>query len=305
MTEIPRSLYPFERHHLDRGGLRYHYLDEGRGEVVLMLHGNPTWSFYYRDLVKVLRGDHRAIVPDHIGMGLSDKPSDDRYGYRLQDRIDDVERLVESLGPIGKITLVLHDWGGMIGMGYAARHPERIGRIVLMNTAAFHLPADMQVPLALRMVRDSGLGAVGVRGFNAFARGAAAVGCKRRPLTPEARDAYLAPYDSWANRIGTLRFVEDIPLRPADPSYRLVSTIEASLPRFSSTPVLICWGELDFVFTPRVLEHWQARWPHAKVHRFPDCGHYVLEDAGPEIAALVRAFLAAHPLTDTPSRQGA
>jgi pimeloyl-ACP methyl ester carboxylesterase len=293
---IPRALYPFESHFLDRGGLRLHYLDEGAGETVLMLHGNPSWSFFYRSLVEALRVDHRVIVPDHIGMGLSDKPGDDRYGYRLKDRVDDVEALVQSLEPLGKLTLVLHDWGGMIGMGYAARHPERIGRIVIMNTAAFHLPDDMKVPAALRVVRDSGVGAVGVRAFNAFARGAAMVGCKRRPLSREARDAYLAPYDSWANRIGTLRFVEDIPLRASDPSYALVSEIEASLPRFAETPVLACWGDLDFVFTPRVLEHWQARWPHAEVHRFADCGHYVLEDAGPEIATLVRAFLVAHPL---------
>ena len=293
---MPSSLYPFASHELDRDGLRYHYLDEGTGDPVLMLHGNPSWSFYYRELVTSLRADHRAIVPDHIGMGLSDKPGDDRYSYRLQSRIDDVERLVASLALTRKLTLVLHDWGGMIGMGYAARHPERVARIVLLNTAAFHLPDEMRVPAALRIVRDSSLGALGVRGMNAFARGAAMIGCKKKRLSPEEREAYLAPYDSWANRIATLRFVEDIPLVPSDPSYALVSEIEASLPRFAKTPVLICWGELDFVFTPQVLQSWIARWPHAEVHRFPDCGHYVLEDAAVEIAALVRAFLAAHPI---------
>ena len=288
-------LYPFESHALDREGLRYHYLDEGTGDPVLMLHGNPSWSFYYRDLVKALRTDHRVIVPDHIGMGLSDKPGDDRYDYRLESRIADVERLVSSLG-LRRITLVLHDWGGMIGMGYAARHPENVARIVLLNTAAFHLPDDVRVPSALRFVRDSTLGAFSVRGMNAFARGAVIVGCKKKRLSSEERAAYLAPYDSWTDRIATLRFVQDIPLAPSDPSYALVSSIEAALPRFASLPLLVCWGERDFVFSPHVLAHWLTRWPEAEVHRFPDAGHYVLEDEGPAIATLVRTFLAAHPL---------
>ena len=293
---VSETLYPFESHVLDRDGLAYHYLDEGTGDPVLMLHGNPSWSFYYRDLVKALRSDHRCVVPDHIGMGMSDKPGDDRYRYVLESRIDDFERLVDSLALDRKLTLVLHDWGGMIGMGYAVRHPERIGRIVLLNTAAFHLPSEMRVPFALRMVRDSGLGALGVRGLNVFARGAVTVGCKRTQLSAAVRAGYLAPYDTWKNRIGTLRFVQDIPLSPRDPSYALVSQIEAGLALFSTTPVLICWGERDFVFSPQVLGHWLRRWPHAEVHRFVDCGHYVLEDAGPEIIAHVRRFLEQHPL---------
>ncbi|MEO6952630.1 MAG: alpha/beta fold hydrolase [Polyangia bacterium] len=293
---MSHALYPFESHVLDRDGLAYHYLDEGSGDLVLMLHGNPSWSFYYRDLVKALRPDHRCVVPDHIGMGMSDKPGDDRYRYVLESRIDDVERLVDSLTLDRKLTLVLHDWGGMIGMGYAVRHPERIGRIVLLNTAAFHLPSELRVPLALRMVRDSGLGALGVRGMNVFARGAVSVGCKRTGMSAEIRAGYLAPYDTWKNRIATLRFVQDIPLSPSDPSYALVSQIEAGLEKFTNTPVLICWGERDFVFTSAVLDHWIRRWPHAEVHRFADCGHYVLEDAGPEIAAHVRRFLEQHPL---------
>ena len=297
MKGVSATLYPFESHLLDRDGLAYHYLDEGAGEPVLMVHGNPSWSFFYRDLVKALRPDHRCIVPDHIGMGLSEKPDDDRYSYTLQSRVDDLERLVDSLAPVGKLTLVLHDWGGMIGMGFAVRHPERIGRIVLLNTAAFHLPSQMRVPLALRMVRGSGLGALGVRGMNVFARGAVAVGCKRIAMSKEVRAGYLAPYDTWKNRIGTLRFVQDIPLTPRDSSYALVSQIEAGLSAFSKTPVLVCWGERDFVFTPEVLAHWIRCWPHAEVHRFADCGHYVLEDAGVEVAAHVRRFLEQHPLT--------
>jgi pimeloyl-ACP methyl ester carboxylesterase len=289
---VTSALYPFARRFFTRNGLRLHYLDEGQGEVVVMVHGNPTWSFHYRSLVLALRDSYRAIVPDHIGMGLSDKPDDSRYSYRLQSRIDDLEALLESVAPATQVNLVLHDWGGMIGMGWAARHPALVRRIVLLNTAAFQLPAQMKLPLALRVVRDTPAGPVLVRGFNAFSRTAARVCCTRRPLSREVRDAYCAPYDSWANRIATLRFVQDIPLRPTDPSHALAGSIEAGLPEFSKTPVLICWGDRDFVFRPAVLREWVKRWPQAQVHRFADCGHYVLEDAPAEIGALVREFLA-------------
>jgi cis-3-alkyl-4-acyloxetan-2-one decarboxylase len=179
----------------------------------------------------------------------------------------------------------------MIGMGWASRHPSLVKRIVLLNTAAFQLPADMRLPLPLRVVRDTPLGPVLVRGFNAFTRGAARACCTRKPMPAEVRDAYCAPYDDWASRLGILRFVQDIPLRPSDPSHALVGSIEASLPAFSRTPALICWGERDFVFTGAVLAAWIRRWPQARVHRFADCGHYVLEDAPVEIEALLHEFL--------------
>src|SRR5205823_3246531 len=107
---------------------------------VVMLHGNPTWSFYYRNLVLSLRDSYRTIVPDHIGCGLSDKPDDSRYRYTLESRVTDLEALLEHLGVTCDITLVVHDWGGMIGLAYAVRHPERIRRLVILNTGAFHLP---------------------------------------------------------------------------------------------------------------------------------------------------------------------
>ena len=116
------------------------YLDEGAGEPVVMVHGNPTWSFYWRNLVLALRGEYRCIAPDHIGCGLSDKPTAAEYDFSLKSRIDDLEALLDSLGVISDITLVVQDWGGMIGMGYAARHPGRIKRLVATNTGCTRLP---------------------------------------------------------------------------------------------------------------------------------------------------------------------
>ena len=196
----------------DSRGLRLHYIDEGEGEPVVMLHGNPSWSFLYRNLIDSLRGSHRVIVPDHIGCGLSEKPDDSRYTYTLQSRVDDLEDLLDHLGLDRELTLVLHDWGGMIGMAYAARHPERIARLVVTNTAAFRKPESKPLPWALSICRSSFLAAPLVRGANLFCRGTALIGSKRKLMPRELRAAYVHPYDTWANRIAILRFVQDIPL---------------------------------------------------------------------------------------------
>lgn len=294
---VSKKLYPFTGHYHDLHGLQYHYLDEGQGETVVMVHGNPTWSFYYRNLVLALRADYRVIVPDHIGCGLSDKPVDSGYSFTLQQRVDDLESLLEALGLREKITLVLHDWGGMIGMAYASRHPERIARLVILNTGAFPLPAAKKFPWALRICRDTQFGVFLVQGLNAFARMAARVGCKRHPLSKELRDAYCSPYDTWHHRIATLRFVQDIPLSPDDPGFALIQEVAVGLHRFSALPMLICWGERDFVFDHHFRDEWQRRFPAAEVHSYPDCGHYILEDAAEEVIPLIQQFLSHHPLT--------
>jgi len=291
--------YPFQGHSLALNGLRYHYLDEGQGEPVVMLHGNPTWSFYYRRLVLALRDSYRTIVPDHIGCGLSDKPDDGRYRYALEQRVSDLEALLEHLSVERDITLVVHDWGGMIGMAYATRHPERIRRLVVLNTGAFHLPATKRLPWSLWLCRNTALGAWLVRGPNLFCRVGARVCCKRHPMSAALRQAYVAPYNSWANRIAVLRFVQDIPLRPGDPSYARVSEVQEKLALLRGVPMLICWGEKDFVFDRHFLAEWEARFPEAEVHRIPDAGHYVLEDAAEEIIPWIRRFLQDHPLPAT------
>lgn len=291
MNDLLIKEYPFIGKFLNLGGLNYHYLDEGSGDPVVMLHGNPSWSFYYRNLVLALRNRYRCIVPDHIGCGLSDKPDDRLYEYTLSRRVDDLEQLLEHLEIRQKITLVVHDWGGMIGMTYAVRHPEQIMRLVILNTGAFHLPKNKPFPIALRICRDTPIGTVLVRGFNAFSVAASYIGCKRKPMNSKLRRLYQYPYNSWLNRIATLRFVQDIPLCNADKSYDLVSSVSAGIAQFSNLPILICWGELDFVFDRHFLSEWQAHFPSAEIHRFPDCGHYILEDAKEEIVPLISEFL--------------
>jgi len=231
-----------------------------------------------------------VIAPDHIGCGKSDKPDDDEYSYRLRQRIEDIEHLVDHLR-LENVTLVLHDWGGMIGMGWAHRHPGHVSRLVLLNTAAFPMPSSKRLPGTLRLARDTTVGAILVRGLNAFARGATRLAVTRRKLPKEVRDGLCAPYDSWDSRRAVLRFVQDIPLTEADPSFSIVREVGEHLSQFNDRPVLICWGDRDFVFDDHFLNRWEEVLPNATVHRFADCGHYVLEDAPDEIEALVREFL--------------
>lgn len=294
------TLFPFKRNYLDRNGNKLQYVNEGQGEPVVMVHGNPSWSFYYRNVVTALSGNHQCIVPDHIGCGLSDKPDDSGYDYTLKNRIDDLEALLEHLDVKENITLIVHDWGGMIGMGYAARYPERIKRLVVLNTGAFHLPSSKPFPWPLWICRNTLLGTALVRGFNAFSSIASYVGVKRKPMSKEVREAYVAPFNSWANRISTLRFVQDIPLKPGDRNYELVSEIAASLPKFSKVPTLICWGLKDFVFDKHFLDQWKAEMPHAVVHEFADCGHYILEDASYEVVGHITDFMS-HDSADSDS----
>jgi haloalkane dehalogenase len=272
-------------------GHRMHYVDEGRGDPVLMVHGNPTWSFYYRNLIGQLSPSHRVIAPDHIGCGRSDKPNDRHYDYTLSSRVTDLGTLVDSLD-LRDITLVVHDWGGMIGMAWAAEHPDRIARLVVMNTAAFPLPTDKAFPVSLTLARTPGIGALLVRGANAFSRGAVRYCVTRRPMPKAVAAGYLEPYDSWANRIAVHRFVQDIPLKESDPAYPIMKETGEGLIRLADKPMLICWGLKDFVFGRQFLDEWVRRFPTADVHRFEDSGHYVLEDAGEEIIPLVRRFIA-------------
>lgn len=283
--------YPFSSHFVTLNGQRLHYLDEGQGPPVVMVHGNPNWTFYWRKLIPALSDRFRCLAIDHMGCGLSDKPTDAQYSYTLAQRIDDLTAWLDQLGVRENIHLVAHDWGGMIANGYATRYPERIAKLVMLNTAAFPLPNTTRIPWQLRLARRPLLGSILLRGFNAFSRGAVKSCVTRRSMPSAVAEAYCAPYDSWAHRLAVLRFVQDIPLKPSDRGHDLVTEIAANLPRLADKPLFIGWGEQDFVFNEHFLQEWTRRCPHAQVVRYPDCGHYVLEDAAEELIPRIRQFL--------------
>jgi pimeloyl-ACP methyl ester carboxylesterase len=290
-----------------RPGIAMSYLDEGpvsddgsNAEVIVMLHGNPSWSFYWRHLVLGLRDRYRCIVPDHVGMGLSDKPDDapsasPSYDYTLQSRIDDLDALLAHLGIAGPVTLAVHDWGGMIGFGWALRDPARVRRLIITNTSSFPLPASKRFPKRIAMGRHSTIGGWLIRRFNLFARGAAWMGTTRS-LPREVRAAYAGVYDSWDDAISTLRFMQDIPLDEGDRAWSLVQAAAKQLPNYADRPAFIGWGLRDFVFDRYFLDGFRAALPKAEVHAFADANHYVLEDKHEVLVPMIRDFLDRNPL---------
>ncbi len=284
-------LYPKASHFMDVNGHQLHYLDQGQGAPVVMVHGNPTWSFYYRNLFTVLAPNFRCIAPDHIGCGLSEKPLSDDYGFQLKDRLADFTTFLEKLDLKEPINLIAHDWGGMIAMAWAVMHPDKVGRIVLMNTAAFLPPSGKKLPWQLRLLkRFPGLARFAVLNFNLFANGASYFAAMQK-LPPDVKAGYLAPYNTPRNRLATLRFVQDIPVKPKDPGYDIVKQTGERLDRLSSHPCLLVWGGRDFVFDRDYFDEWCKRFPHAEAHYFKNYGHYVLEDANKKAISLIKRFL--------------
>jgi cis-3-alkyl-4-acyloxetan-2-one decarboxylase len=296
MKQAYRHLYPFRSHFMPINGHRYHYVDEGHGAPILMLHGNPTWSFYYRHLITALAPAYRVIAPDHIGCGLSDKPGIDAYAYRLEDRVTDLEALIDQVLPDTPLTLVVHDWGGMIGMAFALRHLSQIRRVVITNTSGFLPPAGKPIPLRLRLIRNfKPFAEPAVLGLNLFARAALVMAARRR-LPRTVRQGLVAPYDRPKNRIATLRFVQDIPLEQNDPSYALAKFVDDNLHRLRHLPMLICWGKHDFVFDLDYFHEWQRRFPNAEAHLLKNAGHYLLEDEPQAVTRIIQNFLDQHPI---------
>lgn len=280
------DLYPFRSHYLQLDDARMHYVDEGEGRPILMLHGNPTWSFYYRNLIKVLRTSHRVIAPDHVGCGFSDKPR--RYPYTLQSHIANVGRLVSHLG-LEDVTLIVHDWGGPIGFGWATRHPELVRDLIVFNSAAF---LQGKMPFRIRISGWPIFGEIALLWFNAFARAATRMACSnRKRMTAKIRKGYLLPYDSPAHRVAILAFVRDIPYDQRCSSYGEFQRIENNLHKLCDRPITIGWGMRDFCFTDKYLDQWLGHFPNAHVERFNDAGHYVLEDIGDAGIALVERAL--------------
>ncbi len=291
MLNVDSREYPFPEHYHQIGGMRFHYVDEGQGHPIVMLHGNPSWSFYYRNLVKSLCGQYRTIAPDHVGCGKSEKPQKRDYPFSYRRRVDDVEDFVDELGLEEPLTLILHDWGGMIGMAYACRYPERIRRIVITNTTAFRLPKTKRFPWQLAIARNPVVGRFLVQGLNGFALPAAYLGVRRQAMPKSVRKSFLAPYDSWQSREAIYRFVEDIPLAPSDGSFSELEFVEENLVKLQNIPLLAVWGKQDPVFDEHFYREWQRRFPKGEFHLFDDAGHYVLEDAQEEAAALIKDFL--------------
>lgn len=278
--------YPFSSNYFSVDSNRIHYLDEGKGPCVVLVHGNPTWSYYYRRLVKVLSESHRVIAIDHMGCGMSDKPQ--TYQYTLENHILNLQKLLNHL-QISSYSLVVHDWGGAIGFGAVAKNPEQLERAVVLNTAAFR---SQRIPFRIRICKIPVLGEFIVRAFNGFAWPATFMAVSKK-LKKEIKKGYLRPYNSWENRIATHRFVQDIPLTEDHVSYQTLKEVEEGLEDFQARglPVLIGWGGEDFCFNDHFFNEWKERFPKALSYYYKDAGHYILEDKWNEICPVIVKFL--------------
>lgn len=278
--------YPFESKFFDHDGLKQHYIDEGSGDPILMVHGNPTWSFYYRNLVSAFRDSHRMIAVDHIGCGLSDKPQ--KYKYRLTQHVENLKRLVTHL-KLEDTTLVVHDWGGPIGLATLMHLSHRFKKVVILNTGAF---VPKEIPFGLRMARLPMIGKFLIRGMNMFCKKAITTAVvDKASLSDVAVEGLLAPYDNWANRVAVHQFVMDIPPNSSHPTYGALKVIDEGLDNLSDIPVKMIWGMKDWVFTPEILAEMEKRIPHASVHKLENVGHYVMEEGRDEVIKLVGDFL--------------
>jgi haloalkane dehalogenase len=248
-----------------------------------MLHGNPTWSFFYRNLAKHFsKSNYRVIVPDHMGCGLSSKPQD--YNYSLEKHVENIIKLVDEL-KLKNINLIVHDWGGAIGMGLATARPDLIKRIVIMNTAAFR---SIEIPWRINVLRNP-IGEWFIRSFNGFA-GPATIMAVTKKMKPEIKKGFVFPYNSYESRIATAKFVRDIPMDDQHPTYKTLNNIENKLKSLDK-PVLILWGEQDFCFTMNFQKKWMEFFPQAKVKTYSDAGHYLTEDKPIEVQNEIETFL--------------
>ena len=282
--------YPFRGQLWDRGsGIHMHYVDEGCGSPIVCVHGNPTWSFYFRKLIQELSRSYRVIAIDHVGCGFSDFPDENEYGYRLADRIQDLEGLLDHLEITSNAMLVAHDWGGAIGFGVAGRNPDRFSSLVAMNTAAFPLPPGKQFPKILRPVRGP-LGEFLIRKLNLFVEGTLRIGTRSRKLSRTERSDYRSPYSDWQRRLAVHRFVQDIPLQPSDPSWTTLLDVEKGLSLLDQHPLLLLWGSKDPVFDEGFLAEWRSRFPGARSRVWSECGHLLLDDATMPVISEIRSF---------------
>lgn len=289
-TDVPwREQYPFASHWLPLAHGRLHYVDENRpaadeGGCLLFVHGNPTWSFHWREAIGQFRDSHRCVAIDHLGCGLSDKP---QRGFRLADRIEHLVALIDALD-LQHITLVAQDWGGAIGLGAMLQHREKLRRVVLLNTGAFPPPF---VPRRIDVCRTPVLGKLALQGANLFSRAALRMTTRRSRLTPAISEGYLAPYNNWANRRAVYEFVADIPKSPRHPTWQTLAQIEAGLPTLAQIPSLLIWGMQDWCFKPECLQRFEQVWPEAGVLKIADAGHWVMEDATDQVLDAMAKFL--------------
>lgn len=281
-----RDIYQFDSQFFSLAdGKKLHYIDEGdkKAPTILCLHGNPSWSFFYRSIAKNLNANYRVIALDHLGCGLSD--SLDSPSYSLREHIANLKAFISGLNLVD-VNLVMHDWGGAIGMGWAIGDQKTVNSLTFMNTAAFH---SRDIPKRIGILRTPIIGQLAIRRLNLFSRAALYMASTTK-LAPKVQQGYLAPYTNPRRRNAVAAFVNDIPVAPSHPSYSTIKHIEKNLPLLK-TPVLCLWGKQDFCFHLGFFRHFKKVYPHAESIVLENAGHYLIEDAPHDVSSYLNRFL--------------
>ena len=280
--------FPFRPRFVSIGEHSMHYVDEGTGDPTVLLHGNPTWGYLYRKFVRPLSLTQRVVVPDHLGFGKSDKPFRERY--RLTDRVGHLEHFLVDQLDLRNVTLVVHDWGGPIGLGVVKRHPERFRKLVVLNSWCHRLPLGTPLLPVIEQFRSPGVGEALVQGLNVFVEGLLPAGIYHKEhITEDFLDAYRAPFPDFNSRCHVLEFPRDLPIGENHPSYAAIGAIEDALPSLDVS-VLVLWGKRDPLFSAGDLARWSQSFPQAEVEVFDKASHFVQEDVGAEIVERLKSF---------------
>jgi haloalkane dehalogenase len=275
------GIYPFESKFVDAAGAHVHYIDEGSGPVLLMVHGNPTWSFLFRRLIPRLRDRFRCIALDLPGFGLSTAP--DGYRYLPEEHAAVLEAFVDQIG-LASFTPLVQDWGGPIGLFVAGRNPERIERLVIGNTFCWRVNGDAHFE-TFSKIMGGPIGKFVIRQFNAFVNVLIPAGIKRESVTSAIMDAYRKPLPTPDRRMPSYIFPRAIIHSP-----EFMANCEAALQALADKPALIVWGDADFAFRQQERERFEAALPNHRTVILNGAGHYIWEDAPDEIASALHAW---------------
>ncbi len=282
--------FPFKPNFKEINGFQMHYVDEGKGEPVVCVHGEPTWGYLYRKFIRPLSKSNRVVVPDHMGFGKSDTPQD--KPYTLAQHIDNFTKLLLELD-LRDVTLVFQDYGGPISFGFATTHPDMVKRLVIMNTGVGILPAGAKTwisDMEEKGIYEDVMGDM-ARFIPRMFASTLVHGTTDEPMIR----AYTAPFPDRASCIGAIAFPRDIPVGNDHPSADTMRSIQKKLSLLSDKAKIIIWGTQDPIFPKRMLDWWKKVYPGTESHELPEAGHFLQEDAPEKIVAIITDFLRKNP----------
>ncbi|MBD3194200.1 MAG: alpha/beta fold hydrolase [Candidatus Lokiarchaeota archaeon] len=282
-VETFEGTYPFKPHYEEINGFNMHYVDEGEGDPIVCVHGMPTWSFLYRKFIKTLSQNHRVIAPDQMGFGKSDVPQDKEY--IMEEHVENLTKLLLRL-ELNNITLVIQDWGGPIGLGFAVDHPERISRLVIMNTSVGVMKAGRK-PWYAPLV-EKGIYKKFIMNIGGVIKGGI---YNKEKISEIMINAYKAPFPVEEYYIGAFAWPKDIPVGEDHPSAEIMKHVRSNLNKLGEKEKILIWGMKDPIFPKKMIEWWKRIYSDIDVYKIEDASHFLQEDAPEEIISIIKRFL--------------